>query len=168
MPQHCWRIQKIMIHWLLYAEKVLKSFSHWGALVLYFLAKQLCWCVWSKWTKTIYWSFTANFKKEGTGSFVSGAIRKSTDWAFRICGSNGGTDDQNYSYRSSKSGQVGKSVLQTKKGIFTTALLTSHCENTESESCPRRTRMMGSTEKLSYWVGIFISQSHISKVSTRS
>ena len=42
MPKHCWTIQKIMIYWLLYAETVLKSFSHWGALILYFSTKQLC------------------------------------------------------------------------------------------------------------------------------
>ena len=41
MPKHCWRIQKIMINWLLYAETVLKSFSHWSALILYFSTKQL-------------------------------------------------------------------------------------------------------------------------------
>ena len=36
-------------------------------------------------------------------------MRKSTDSAFRICGSHRGTYDQKYSYCSSKSGQVGKS-----------------------------------------------------------
>ena len=44
------------------------------------------------------------------GNFFRGStIRKSTDSAFRICGSQRGTYDQKYSYRSSKSGQVGKS-----------------------------------------------------------
>ena len=41
--------------------------------------------------------------------FMGSTMRKSTDSAFRICGSHRGTYDQKYSYRSSKSGQVGKS-----------------------------------------------------------
>ena len=47
------RIQKIMMYWLSYEEKVLKSFSHWGALVLYFSTKQLC--SWHCIIKSFHW-----------------------------------------------------------------------------------------------------------------
>ena len=46
--------------------------------------------------------------------FMGSTMRKRTDSAFWICGSHMGTYDQKYSYRSSKSGQVGKSGFVTE------------------------------------------------------
>ena len=47
IPPRCWKIEKIMIYWLLCAKKVLKSFPHWTALIVYFSTKQL-WLVFGK------------------------------------------------------------------------------------------------------------------------
>ena len=78
MPQHCWRIQKIMIYWLWYAEKVLKSFSYWGALVLYFLTKQLCQRLFTHTNKyhiysvMVEWQKWIDTRQEGQANFFGG------------------------------------------------------------------------------------------------
>ena len=77
-------------------------------------SKTIFWLCWGgghgKWPKTAFFAKVPSprhFCEENF--FRASTIRKSTDSRFRLCGSHRGTDDQNYSYRSSKSGQVGKS-----------------------------------------------------------
>ena len=63
-----------------------------------------------KWPKTAFFAKVPSPRHFCEEIFFRGStIRKSTDSRFRIRGSHRGADDQNYSYRSSKSGQVGKS-----------------------------------------------------------
>ena len=63
-----------------------------------------------KWSKTAFFAKSTSPRKFfGENFFMGSTMRKSTDSAFRICGSHRGTYDQKYSYCSSKSGQVGKS-----------------------------------------------------------
>ena len=72
----------------------------------------LCWGGgWhKKWSKTAFFAKSPSPRKFfGENFFMGSTMRKSTDSAFRICGSHRGTYDQKYSYCSSKSGQVGKS-----------------------------------------------------------
>ena len=68
-----------------------------------------------KWSKTVFFAKSPSPRKFfGEKFFMGSTMRKSTDSAFRICGSHRGTYDQKYSYRSSKSGQVGKSGFVTE------------------------------------------------------
>ena len=68
-----------------------------------------------KWSKTAFFAKYPSPRKFFVEKFFMGStMRKSTDSAFRICGSHRGTYDQKYSYRSSKSGQVGKSGFVTE------------------------------------------------------
>ena len=68
-----------------------------------------------KWSKTAFFAKSPSPRKFFGGKFFMGStMRKSTDSAFRICGSHRGTYDQKYSYCSSKSGQVGKSGFGTE------------------------------------------------------
>ena len=63
-----------------------------------------------KWSKTAFFAKSTSPRNFfGENFFMGSTMRKRTDSAFRICGSHRGTYDQKYSYRSSKSGQVGKS-----------------------------------------------------------
>ena len=77
----------------------------------------LCWGGgWhKKWSKTAFFAKSPSPRKFfGEKFFMGSTMRKSTDSAFRICGSHRGTYDQKYSYCSSKSGQVGKSGFVTE------------------------------------------------------
>ena len=68
-----------------------------------------------KWSKTVFFAKSPSPRKFfGENFFMGSTMRKSTDSAFRICGSHRGTYDQKYSYSSSKSGQVGKSGFVTE------------------------------------------------------
>ena len=68
-----------------------------------------------KWSKTAFFAKYPSPRKFFVEKFFMGStMRKSTDSAFRICGSHRGTYDQKYSYCSSKSGQVGKSGFVTE------------------------------------------------------
>ena len=63
-----------------------------------------------KLSKTVFFAKSPSPRRFfGEKFFMDSTMRKRTDSAFRICGSHRGTYDQKYSYRSSKSGQVGKS-----------------------------------------------------------
>ena len=68
-----------------------------------------------KWSKTAFFAKSPSPRKFfGEKFFMGSTMRKSTDSAFRICGSHRGTYDQKFSYCSSKSGQVGKSGFVTE------------------------------------------------------